>query len=527
MSKIPDYTSLKRAIPQVSGDIDTRGIGETIAPGLMAVAGVTADIHRRKQNNQLAKANADMQVALIGESNAYDQDPDYSTFDTRFSGNMEKKLGENAAKIDDPELRNKFIQSFRPKIESSRQAVKGLAWNKERDFEQGELSTRLETLRNSAILSGGISDANEAAQALIQSHTDLGHLNADDAVKFKNSFRDDLSKGYIKAQEPEKRVEMLKEPWAKKYLAPDDFAELRRDAEEQLRIGKAQVQVDEYLSAGLERDDVMAKVEKKYSKKPELRKEIERRFDYAFAKQEKAIEEDQDQLFEKYFLPVRSGESTVNDIPRADLERMSPAQQNSLFSAQSSSVSKSKVGFNVTAEDQLNGLLRTKQFQELRKFYRENAGSMSDSQNKAWSKVSIEGVIPPDVKSLFSATASIDAKTPGYAKERKAALKEAMNTWYQDYQESTGQIPTDDLINKQTDRMIMEFGTTGWWMGRDIKPMFEMSDDEKTFVLKTAQEEDKQSFDDAGAYFKSQGIQPDHAQFMEAYTILRDKRSAE
>jgi len=253
---------------------------------------------------------------------------------------------------------------------------------------------------------------------------------------------------------------------------------------------------------------------------------MEKRFDYDFGKKEKAVVESRSKLFDKYFLPVRSGESTVDQIPREDLEQMSPAQQNSLFSAQSTSVAKSKISFNVSHEDQLNGLLQTKKFQDLRRYFIENAGEMSDSQNKAWSKVSLEGVVPQDVKSLFSATASIDIKVPGYTKERKGALKEAVNTWYQDYQDKTGQVPTDDLIDKQTDRMIMEYGTTGWFMGRDPKPVFEMSDDEKNFVLKTAQEDDKKSYDDAGEYFKSQGIQPDHSQFMEAYTLLRDKRRA-
>ncbi len=525
MPKIPDYTALPRDLPRVSGDIDVRGVGANIGKGLLDVARVTADIHRRTNNNIFAKANADMAIDLIAESNAFDEDSDYATFDKRFTGSIEEKLGTHAATITDSGVREKFIQNNRVKIAAAREKVKDLAWGKEKDFERGELITRLETLRNGAILSGEIGDANKAALNLIQSHADLVHIDADDAVKIRNSFRDDLSKGFIQAQSPEKRAQLLKQPWAKKYIAPDEFAELKREAEESLRIGKAQAAVDGYLEKGLDRADVMADIDKKFSKDPELRKVVESRFDYAFDKQEKAIVEEQSELFDKYFLPVRSGESTVDDIPREDLERMSPAQQSNLFSAQASSVSKTKIPFNVQAEDQLNILYQTKKFQALREYYTENAAAMSDSQNKAWSKVTVDGVVPPDIKSLFAATASIDAKTPGYTKERRGALKEAMNSWYQDYQESTGQIPTDDLIDKQTDRMIMEFGTTGWFMGRDIKPIFEMDTEEKNFVMAQAKEEDPVSFDDVGKYFRTIGVQPDHAQFMEAYTLLRENRN--
>lgn len=525
MAKIPNYRTLKREIPMVSGEIQTRGAGANIGKGLMDVATVAADLEERKGANQIAKASADMSVALIGESSALDQDPDYATHDTRFAGSVDEKLNQFAATITNPNARNRFITSFKPKIALARERVKGKAWGKEQEFERGELITRLDTTRNAAIESGNIKEANENAQALIQSHIDLGHIDADAGVKIRDSFRDGLSKGYIKAQAPEERSELLKQPWAKKYLAPDDFASLRRDAEEELRIGKAQAQVDEYMGADLNRADAMDKIEKKYKKNPELRKEVESRFDYDFAKKERAIVEGRSELFDKYFLPVRSGESLVSQIPREDLERMSPAQQNSLFSAQKSSVATSKVGFNINHEDQLNGLMATSRFQDLRKYFIENAGEMSDTQNNKWSKATIDGIVPEN-KSPFTITQTINNKVPGYDKVRKGALNEAVTEWIFDYQKLNKNYPDDITINKEIDRKIMEFGTTGWWMGRDVKPMFEMSEDDKAFVLKAAQEDDKKTFDDVGDDFRKQGIQPDHAQFMEAYKIISESRRA-
>lgn len=525
-TKIPTYTSLQRDIPQVSGAIDTRGVGQTIAPALMQIAGVTAGIHERKNKNILAKAESGMFTDLIAEQNAYDQDPDYATFDERFTGNMETKLGEHAAKISDPAMREQFMQTFRPKIAQGRVKVQDLSFGKESEFERGELATGLKTLRDAAVLSGGddILGANDRAAELIQSNVDLGYIGADDAVKYKASFKDDVSKGYLESLPPEKRVDALKQKWAKKNLAPDDFAVLKRKAEEELRIGIAQAQVDEYLASDNDRAEVMSMIDKKYSKKPELRKEVESRFDYAFAKQEKARVEEQSGLFDQYFLPIRSGESMVKDIPREDLERMSPTQQNSLYSAQSSSVSKSKVPFNINAEDNLNILYQSKKFHDLREYFIENASEMSDTQNNKWSKATVEGV-SPEFKSPFTVTQTINNKIPNYSDSRKGELNEALTEWMYEYQSKEGYFPPDDVRDKQLDRMIMEHDTS-WWWGVGTKPVFEMSEEEKTKVLKYAREDDPDAFGDIEEYFKIRGVQPDHAQFMEAYTTLKDNRRA-
>ena len=527
MPQIPNYLQITRKMPQVSGGIDTSAVGagqQALGKGLMDVADVAGKLKERQSTNDFYKAQADMSVALTGESNAYDERPDYDKFEGEYSGNMQTKLGEVALTINDPDTRNKFIQSFRPKIEAGRQRVLDVAWGKEKDFNRGELSTRLETLHNSAILSGDINDANTQAQGLIQSHVDLGHVESDEAVGFKTTFRDGLSKGFLESMSPEKRVGALKQPWAKKHLAPDEYVVLRRNADKELREGQAQDQVDTYMSdLKVERADVMAKIDKKYSKDAKLRKEVETRFDYAFNKQQKAVSEHQSNLFDNYYLKVRTNELTVDDIPKDDLEALSPAQQSNLFTAQSNSVKGTKLRFNVGAEDKLNYLLATKDFQGLRKYYVENSATMSETQNKSWSKVSIDGLIAPEIESLFTIQSSLDSKTPSLTKEQRAPLKEKINEWYQNYQEVKGETPDEAMVNKRIDGMLMEYDTSWWWGG--TKPQYELTDVEKDNTLAEAQEEDPRSFKDVEDWFKQEGIQPDHIQFMEAYRMTRDNRN--
>jgi len=527
MPKIKTARSLVRKIPEVSGVISTKGAGANIGKGLADVAEAAYSYGQRQNNNQLAKANSDMSTFIIGESAAYDEDPDYKTIENRFTGNTTKKMGEIAANITDAATREKFLNSFKPKVAMATEKVNDIAWGKERSFERGGLSTRLTTQRDAAILSGDIGGAGTMAGDLIQSHVDLGHISAEEAAKMNKSFKDSLTKGYIKAQPPEKRLEALKNPTVKKNLPPDVFAELNRAAESELREGKAQTQVDEYMTdPDVDRIEVMDKIEKKYGKDPALRKEVEARFDYDFNKREKGIAEGRDKLHSDYFLPVRAGEMMVKDIPREELERMSPKQQNSLFAAQANSVAKSKTPYNVIHDDTMNALYRSKNFQDLRQYFRDNAHELSDAQLKQWSKTSVEGVVP-EHKAPFTLTETINNKVPGYSKEKRGELKESVSEWVFDYQEKEKQYPDDKAINNEIDRKIMEYGTTGWFMGRDPTPTFKMEEEEQKFVLKSAKEENKKAYNDAEEYFKGKGVQPDMGQFMQVFDKLKGRPNAE
>lgn len=524
MPKIPDYTQLRRDIPQVSGDIDTRGVGANVGGGLIDVAGVTNEIHQNKMNEEVAIADAELYKHIIDTSRAFDEDDDFETMRQRFDGDVSGKLGEVAAKITDPNRRAKFVNNYKKDIASHGDRVSGKAWNKKVDFKKAELMTNLDNYRDSALRDDdpeALGKANMRYTNAIKSARGLNYITEAEGTALLKNMRDDTAKAHVNMLPVEKRMGALKQ--LKNQLPPDQYIALKNATEEELRIGKAQTQVDEFMDQGIDRKEVMTKIDKKYSKDPELRADIEQRYDYAKNKQDRARVEEQGELFDTYFLPVRMGESTVNDIPREDLERMSPSQQNSLMSAQSSSVAKSKAPFNLRAEDKLNQLYLTKKFPELRQYYVENAGSMNETQQKQWSKISIDGVTPEN-KSLFTVSQTINNKAPGYSKERKARLNEAVAEWYMDKQEKDGFAPSDEERDKQIDAMLMEHDTSWWWGGTE--PAFEMDDEQKAEAIKLAKEDDPQAFEDITQYFLDNGINANHTQFMQAYQTLKDQRSA-
>jgi hypothetical protein len=526
MSKIPDYTALNRSIPQVSGQIDTRGVGANIGQGLLDIAKVTSGIHQKKAEKEFSDADTEMYTHLVSSVNSFDEDDDHETMRTRFDADVTGKLGEVAAKITSPEQRNAFVNKYKKETAKYGEQVSNQAWGKKVDFEKSSLIDQLNGVRDAALRDKSpeaLSLANEKFSNAISSSRGLNYISEVEATNLQKSMRDETAKAYVGMLPLEKRLGALKQ--LKDKLPPEELKVMKDGINEELRVTKAQNQVDEYLEADMDRSAAMKDIGKKYKKDPDLRKEVEARFSYAFDKQEKAVVEEQSELFDKYFLPVRAGESTVEDIPREDLERMSPSQQNSLFSAQSTSVSKAKTPFNIGAEDRLNSLVQERRFQEARKFFVENAGGMSDSQQKMWSKMTVDG-ITPDNKSLFTTTQTINNKVPGYSKDRKAELSEAVTEWHLDYQEKEGFAPDDKTRNEQIDRLIMQYDTN-WLYGVGTKPVFEMSEKEKKGILANAKEEDPDTFNDVTEYFKAMNIQPDHAQYMEAYTLMRDKRRAQ
>ena len=485
MPKIPDYTQLKRDIPQVSGDIDVRGVGANVGAGLMDVAKVTAGIHERKNKNLLAKAESNMFTDLIAESNAYDQDPEYGTIDERFTGNIETKLGEHAATITDPALREQFIQTFRPKIAQSRVKVQDIAFGKERDFERGELTTSLETLRNAAVLSGGddILGANDRAGALIQSHVDLGHVDADEAVKFKASFRDDVSKGYLETLEPEERVAALKQPWAKKNLAPDDYAVLRKAAENDLRLGRVQSIVQEGLDLDLDDKQMVEHVKKKAKTPLDLEAALARA-DKAIARRDRAELDERSEITSDLIDMQRGDKMPLEQykLEKPDeWDKLSTSEKRAAYAADENRAKGKTIGYNAPADLLLSDEYR-KNPDVAREWFNQNYGTLSDSQQKSWVDVFKKGMTPVlESRTSAVAFAKIRADSLDLDKQQKAGLLEDVYNWHSGLEK----MPSQSDVNKFVDDRFEEVTVPDSGFFFDTEKMkFEVTQDEEVKFIR-------------------------------------------
>lgn len=526
MAKIPDVNRLDRSIPTGRAAIATLDIPDA---GLVAREGskLLHNLAERRTKNQLAKADVDMATALVAETNAYDDDPDYSTITERFTGNTKKRLGEIASTIDNGEARNAFVQSYREKLAVQTERMNVVARGKEREFERGELIERSDKLINSGIVSGDVQGTYDRYSELVDSSVDLGWMDADEAAKSRLEFKHRLAKGRIERLEPEKRVEALKQPWAKNNLPADDYSTLLRKAEADTLKGKAQGIVDEFMAEDKPREEILAKIDKKYSLKPDLREEVERRYDYAMAEQRKDVVEARSDLNDKYMNDILKGERVDDLISEADQEAAGGDLMRQFRAAEANTIRGRKVPFSITHQDRMYQLKIASDkgvpgaAVKMREYFLAHVAEMNATQQKAWSEVTIDGLVPPDVESGLTDIQVISSRLPDSsdAEKRRVMLGE-MGEWRKKYIDQFGKVPTDDDRDKYIDRQLMEYGVGRWW--RTDTPVREMNVEQKKQVLTDMAEDNPDAYQRAAQYFVDQNIMPSPAELMEKINEVKN-----
>ena len=526
MARIPDTRTIRHipsgAMPIATYTPQIPQIGEM-------VSGFIAEESDRRSRSQLAKAEADFRIMKAKQDAAYDRDEEYGTITERYGKEMTTGLGSLATSITDPEVRQLFVDKYRPQVETGKIAMDELAWGKEKDFERAGLQERLDALDRGGLESGDIIGTNEAATALIESAAELDHLTEQERVAQLKGFKDNLAVGRLGTMEAEDRVIALKQPWAKN-LPADTRAQLQREAMGEVRSNKAVGIVDSYMGKGLDIGAAMAEAQS--IKDPKLRKEVESRFQYDYGMEQKAEAEQITELRDKYYDHVALGETTVEQIRKEnpeDWEAMDASVQSSLIAAQKSSAASTKVPFSLEHHDKLIQLKTAAERGQsgagvkLRKYFIEHAPHMSTDQQKTWSttSVTIEGVMAPEISDGLTDIQAIAARLPETADaSKRRVLLGYMGGWRADFKRLRGKEPTDEDRTKAVDRAIIEYDTTWAWGG--MKPVYQMTPEEQTAAVSLTKDRYPEAFSVAEQYFKESGIQPTGAQFLEAIDKLKD-----
>ena len=522
MVKIPSASNIPRAVAsgqrQVTS-IDTRNFAPTELA--QALKGMVDERDRYESS----KAESDFLILKNKQDNAYDQDEDYKTIGERYTSSVDKGLAEVSMGITNPRVRAEFLQRNRLRIEQGKERMKGVAFGKEKDFERNSVNDSLNSLREMTLTGSpeDVATARQTVNARLDSAVSMGYYTNEQAGKVKQQWKVDAAIGRLKMMAPKDRVEALKQPWSND-LPSDTRAVLTRDAEKASMAQQAVDTVDEYLLADMDRGEAMEKSGKIEDER--LRKEVERRFDYMYGKQQEIETEERAEVFDEFYLPIRQGDITVDDIPADKLSVLTPQQQNSLFNAQASSVGKSRTVSDRATIDTLHGLQQSGRYRELREYFMANTDKLNETSFNQWSKISQKGEMPVEIKSMLSTQQRMTAKLQNAQivdNTAKSKLSGAMDDWYMNYQfENQGKLPPDDQVDKQMDRLLLEFDTTWWWGG--TKPLFQMSDDEKQQVIGTIQEDDPELFKAIADAYYNRGVDPSPEIFLETYQNAKQQR---
>jgi hypothetical protein len=538
MAKIIRSEDIKRIVPagqKAIATYSTEGVG---AP-YEAASNLLDEQVDRTTKAQLAKADADMAVALTAKTSEYEKDPDYKTVPDRFNGEIEERFGEIAASIQDAAKREDFINRYRPRIAIAGEKVKGFAWNKEAEFERGETLKRGESLRNAAVVDGDLAGARERYSAVIDSNVELGYIDADKAEKLKMDWINETAVAHIKSLDPEQRLEALKQPQVKDNLRPDVHAELLRKAGEDSREGISQDYAQSVVyDKGMTRAEANAAAYKKFKKDPKTLTAVEKEIAYEFAKRDKADVEARTELKDKWFDKIALGEMTVTDIKAAgEWDAMGANLQSTMISAQRASVTAVKRPFNIEHHDRLmmfktaakNGQKVKAESEDqstdpgirMREYFLKHAAELSPEQQKTWSTASIEGIMPDEVESGLTDVQSIAARLPetADASKRRKFLGE-MGEWRKKYIKRFGKEPTDDDRDKYIDRSLLEYDAGIFY---SQKPVREMDIEEKRIIMTDMRDRDPAAWKEVEKYFKELGYTPAPAEVMQKFTEYEGK----
>lgn len=516
MPVIPDIKTLQRDRAPSGVQSVARITPGKEGEGFQIAASLMREEADRLHRNQLSKAEADYLILQAEQDGAYDQDDDYGTIKERYTGAMEEGMGTIAATIGDAQAREDFVNRHRVDIVRGQERMSDLAWGKERDYERGQLTERLTTVREAG-LNSDIGMANDSASMLIESATEMGYISEQERADMEAKFREGIAIGKLKMLEPEQQLEALSQDWAKN-LPSDVRATLRRKAQESSIENKAHATARRILE--LPRSDAMDKIGQITNGRE--REETYKQYDYLKARDNLAKEERQVELYDKYADQIQKGEEVL-DIAEDDWDEMDPKVRENLKNLQLAQVKPPKNSDpNVIYTLQL--LRAQKAWSELRKYFRANSASLTFSDQKTWGAIDAEGNAPIEVNNKLTDTQALMAVLPDTSdKATRAALLGEIGEWRTNYIQNHNKEPDTAARDKAIARMMKDYYVEKPWYQFDIGGKFYEMDDEERQELKGAmQEENPELYQDTLNEFARRGITPTDAQIMDAYTKMRD-----
>ncbi|MEW8026724.1 MAG: hypothetical protein AB2806_03135, partial [Candidatus Thiodiazotropha sp.] len=112
------------------------------------------DLREKRVKNQASKAEADMMIYLESQKTAFNKDDDYETFEERWNNGITKQMGVIANTINDADVREAFVQKYKPKVEAQRQFIRALSLAKEQDHDTADILEKSQMLQNAFATSG-------------------------------------------------------------------------------------------------------------------------------------------------------------------------------------------------------------------------------------------------------------------------------------------------------------------------------------------------------------------------------------
>ena len=397
MARLPTYQDVGRRSFSGSNRIVSKdtagsdlGLG-SLAQGVAAVGGALQEKHDKSQDYAATQAQSEFLVAKAEADNAFDKDADYETIAERYSKKVNEALQAAGARIADPKRRDAFMLNNQVAIARGQESMIDLAFGKEAQTRRAEMQTNLQSLSREVALGNVLpADASVNARETMEAATAAGYVDPETAAATLSSFKAQTTVAGLARMSAEDRLVALGQDWTKD-LPASEVIKLRNTAAIEMRRDAAIGFVD--VLTGQEATKAEARAAIKSIEDPDLRQEVEARYDVEARRAAAAKTEALQEFNQDVFLPVRQGKLRVEEIPAAAMERFTPAQVNQLYAAQktaleakSSGSGTSKLKTNRGALTEVIRLLGQGYNETARDYIIANADKFSDGDYKSFLK---------------------------------------------------------------------------------------------------------------------------------------------
>jgi len=416
-----------------------------------------------KTDFEVAEAEANFLIEKEKLDRQFDHDKDYGTIVERYSKGADDTLTKLADGIKDQNKKTAFLQRQNVRLESSRTTMEDKAFSREKDDKRGRLNESLNSLRDAAV-QGNPEDMTqwiEAGVNMITSANVQDLYGDEEASKLTEMWRNDVTVKKLESMKPRDAVAALNSPIVE-YIPADVRIDLGRKFEEKLREENAVSFVDENYTGDIE----SARKKVQAIKDPDARMDAEKRLDDVHNTRLRDESVERDRVFTLYGGQVVDGKMTVKQF-QDDFgdawEKLTPSQRENLKEHERQRIAgKTPINtpFDVTMSlfEQKAKAEKSGNFAPLLDHLRSVSSSMSASDQKKWSAITIDGLNPGDAKSgLNDQQAMLGVMPEGLSKKEKSELINSIGDWRIKYQEDHGgKMPSDADRKKYISEQVVQ-----------------------------------------------------------------------
>ena len=221
MPRLPDIDSLGARPTPVS----RRGVASVQNPGAIGNAleragGQLADDGLRTLDREneardqmdVAKARSAFLTKKVETENAIDSDPDFDTYEPRYTEAMGKAKTEAAGLIRNRRARSLFEAEVQVDLARGIGSVRSKARAREVDMQRGALSDALTASRETALAAGNEADSVaviETTGAALRSAREAGYISAVEEANWRQDFSRSVLEGRLVGKDDAEQVELL------------------------------------------------------------------------------------------------------------------------------------------------------------------------------------------------------------------------------------------------------------------------------------------------------------------------------